>query len=50
MRLFPGVTARLRSRRSKPAIYYDIDSHDRRSREADFPRIEEEMRKIVADA
>jgi threonyl-tRNA synthetase len=48
MRLFPGVKLAF-----GPALehrfYYDIDSPTP-IREEDFPRIEEEMRKIVADA
>jgi threonyl-tRNA synthetase len=48
MRLFPGVQLAF-----GPALengfYYDIDSPTP-IREEDFPRIEEEMRKIVADA
>src|SRR5207245_11738977 len=48
MRLFPGVQLAF-----GPALengfYYDIDSPTP-IREEDFPRIEEEMRKIVAEA
>jgi threonyl-tRNA synthetase len=48
MRLFPGVQLAF-GPTIENGFYYDIDS-DPPIREDDFPRIEEEMRKIVKDA
>jgi threonyl-tRNA synthetase len=48
MRLFPGTQLAFGPPLEK-GFYYDIDSPTPIT-EADFPRIEEEMRKIVADA
>jgi threonyl-tRNA synthetase len=48
MRLFPGVKLAF-GPTIENGFYYDIDV-DPPIREEDFPRIEEEMRKIVADA
>jgi threonyl-tRNA synthetase len=48
MRLFPGVQLAF-GPTIENGFYYDIDS-DPPIREEDFPRIEEEMRKIVKDA
>ena len=48
MRLFPGVQLAF-GPPLENGFYYDIDSPTPLT-EADFPRIEEEMRKIVADA
>jgi threonyl-tRNA synthetase len=48
MRLFPGVQLAF-GPPIETGFYYDIDSPTPIT-EADFPRIEEEMRKIVADA
>ena len=49
MRLFPGAQLAF-GPPIENGFYYDIDVADRRSREEDFPRIEEEMRKIVDEA
>jgi threonyl-tRNA synthetase len=48
MRLFPGVQLAF-GPATESGFYYDIDSPTP-IREEDFPRIEEEMRKIVAEA
>ena len=49
MRLFPGVQLAFGPPLENGTYYYDIDSPTP-IREEDFPRIEEEMRKIVKDA
>src|SRR3954454_24290622 len=48
MRLFPGVQLAF-GPTIETGFYYDIDSHTP-VREEDFPRIEEEMRKIIKEA